>query len=233
MEWDPKWLRDFMWTTENLVWGAHIETNSPGDAYWFNRDIYFTNRRVLWWGSGGPKEIRYDEISKMGKTGPGSGGVKGVKAQFGGGGCLLLGSTRGAIDLQFQDAQSLEYANWLLNEGMRGGELKAAEGVPAIQGTRDPNAPPPPPPEKKGGCFVASAAYGPQDPSVAILQDYRDRILIRSGTGRGLVRVYYAMSPPFARFIEASSRRRSLARKCLGPVVALAARGLRLEKRDA
>ncbi len=234
MEWDPKWLREFMWTGEILVWGSHIETQAPGDVYWFDRDIYFTNQRVLYFGSGGPKEIRYSEISKMGKAGPGSGGVKGVKATYGGGGCLLLGSTRGAIDLQFQDSQSLEYGNWLLNEGMRGGELKAAEGVPTIEGTRDPNAPPPPPPEKIGGCFVATAAYGAQDFNVLILQGYRDQILTKSLLGKCFVRLYHLVSPPLARFIDASDRRRSLARTFLSPFIVFARRRLEfLSRRDA
>src|SRR5262245_33994756 len=132
MDWNVDRLRETLWVGEVLVWGTHIETHAPGDAYWFDRDIYFTNRRIIYFWHG-PKEIRYDESSKMGKTGPGSGGLKGVKAMHGGGGCLVLGSTRGAIDLQFQDAKSLEYANWLLNEGMRGTELKAADGVPAVE----------------------------------------------------------------------------------------------------
>ena len=47
MEFDPKWLLEAMWTGEILVWASHIETSVPGDAFWFDRDIYFTNRRVL------------------------------------------------------------------------------------------------------------------------------------------------------------------------------------------
>jgi hypothetical protein len=50
------------------------------DTYWFDRDIFFTNRRILWFRRS-PEEIRYDEISKIGKTEPPSGGMKGVKAE--------------------------------------------------------------------------------------------------------------------------------------------------------
>ncbi len=46
-------------------------------------------------------------------------------------------------------------------------------------------------PEKKGGCFVATAAYGPQDCNVLLLQEYRDQIMIRSFLGRRAVRIYY------------------------------------------
>ena len=86
-------------------------------------------------------------------------------------------------------------------------------------------------PEKKGGCFVATAAYGPQDCNVVLLQEYRDRIMIRSFLGRCAVRIYYSLSPPLARFIGVSSRRQSLAREFLRPFVACARR--RLEQRHS
>jgi hypothetical protein len=48
------------------------------------------------------QEVRYDEIAKMGKDGPGSGGIAGVRALHAGGGCILIGSPRAAIDIQLR-----------------------------------------------------------------------------------------------------------------------------------
>jgi hypothetical protein len=79
---------------------------------------------------------------------------------------------------------------------------------------------------KKGGCFVATAAYGPHDCNVVLLQEYRDRIMVRSFLGRCAVRIYYFLSPPLARFIGTSSRRQTLARKFLRPFIAGARRML-------
>jgi len=81
---------------------------------------------------------------------------------------------------------------------------------------------------QKGGCFVATAAFGPQDCNVVLLREYRDRIMIRSSLGRCAVRFYYFLSPPLAHFIEVSNWRQSLARKCLTPFIIRAKR--RLEK---
>lgn len=75
-------------------------------------------------------------------------------------------------------------------------------------------------------CFVATAAYGAPNPTVFLLQEYRDRILNKAIVGRAAVRFYYLMSPPLARFIEVSYRRRFIARVLLGPVVFVARRQL-------
>lgn len=80
--------------------------------------------------------------------------------------------------------------------------------------------------KSKSSCFVATAAYGSPNLAVWILLEYRDRILTRALMGRMAVRFYYAMSPPFARFIATSSWRRRLARLLLGPVIFVARRQL-------
>lgn len=73
--------------------------------------------------------------------------------------------------------------------------------------------------KNSSACFVATAAYGSPSSAVLILQDYRDRILSKSNSGRAAVRYYYAMSPRLARFIAISDRRRLIARLFLGPVI--------------
>jgi hypothetical protein len=78
--------------------------------------------------------------------------------------------------------------------------------------------------QDKGGCFVATAAYGPRDPNVLILKQYRDLILAKTFAGRSAIRLYYRASPSLARFIEGSDRQRSRARLLLGPFVLLARR---------
>jgi tetratricopeptide (TPR) repeat protein len=56
-------------------------------------------------------------------------------------------------------------------------------------------------PDSKG-CFIATAIYGSyQDPNVIILRKYRDIFLLKSFYGRFIVRVYYMVSPPFAKVI--------------------------------
>lgn len=80
--------------------------------------------------------------------------------------------------------------------------------------------------QKQSGCFVATAAFGEYDSNVAVLQNYRDRVLSRSSVGRCLVHVYYRVSPGMARFIQASASRRSITRIALKPFVFLAHRQL-------
>lgn len=78
----------------------------------------------------------------------------------------------------------------------------------------------------KTGCFVATAAYGSPNPTVSLLQEYRDSVLSKSSVGRAVVRLYYQISPSLARFIEASHRRRFIARVFLSPVVFVVRRQL-------
>jgi hypothetical protein len=80
-------------------------------------------------------------------------------------------------------------------------------------------------------CFVATATYGSLNPAVLILLEYRDLILTKAVIGRAAVRLYYAMSPPLARFIATSYRRRLIARLFLGPAVFVARRQLEAHRK--
>ena len=73
-----------------------------------------------------------------------------------------------------------------------------------------------------GGCFIATAAYGTaMEPHVAILRQFRDRYLLKTGSGRALVDLYYRYSPPLAGFIASSSFLKLLTRTVLLPLVGL------------
>lgn len=50
-------------------------------------------------------------------------------------------------------------------------------------------------------CFVASAVYGADDPRTDQLRQFRDTYLMGSATGRGVVQLYYTLSPGLARAI--------------------------------
>ncbi|MBM4371530.1 MAG: fibronectin type III domain-containing protein [Deltaproteobacteria bacterium] len=74
-----------------------------------------------------------------------------------------------------------------------------------------------------GFCFVATAAWGsPMEPHVATLRAFRDRVLLRSAFGRGLVDAYYTDGPVLARVVEGSPALRALARLVLWPLVGVA-----------
>jgi len=74
-----------------------------------------------------------------------------------------------------------------------------------------------------GGCFVASAAYGSfLDGHVHALRAFRDRWLLEGAVGRWLVRAYYSLSPPAARWIKGHGNIRALTRIVLAPLVAMA-----------
>lgn len=55
--------------------------------------------------------------------------------------------------------------------------------IKAAQANRDPR------------CFVASQVYGANDPRTEELRTWRDDFLMKHDFGRGLVRVYYTLSP--------------------------------------
>jgi hypothetical protein len=69
-------------------------------------------------------------------------------------------------------------------------------------------------------CFIATAAWGSTlDPHVQVLRDFRDRVLAPSPTGRAFLDLYYAWSPPAARFIARHEGLRTAVRWALTPIV--------------
>jgi hypothetical protein len=66
----------------------------------------------------------------------------------------------------------------------------------------------------KPWCFCASLAWGPEAPETDLLRRFRDRILRRTGVGRGLIRVYYSTAPGLCRRLE--GRRKLIRALCLG-----------------
>ena len=74
-----------------------------------------------------------------------------------------------------------------------------------------------------GGCFVATAAFGPSMAGKLVpLRRLRDRRLLAHPTGRAFVRLYYRYGPPVAKRIEERPRLRALVRILLLPLVGLA-----------
>jgi len=72
----------------------------------------------------------------------------------------------------------------------------------------------------KGACFVATAAYGsPLAAEIVVLSRFRARVLMPSGIGARLVRLYYALPPPLAFFIESRRPLKALVRFVLAPLV--------------
>ena len=47
-------------------------------------------------------------------------------------------------------------------------------------------------------CFIAGVIYGPESQEVAILQNYRDSVLVNSVIGKNFIRFYYKTSPTIA-----------------------------------
>ncbi|MCI0524026.1 MAG: tetratricopeptide repeat protein [Acidobacteria bacterium] len=69
-------------------------------------------------------------------------------------------------------------------------------------------------PPKSGGCFIATAVYGaPFAPELTTFYRLRDEVMLSSMPGRAFVRVYYAISPPMARWISRSSFLRAATRR--------------------
>ncbi|MDS0261722.1 WYL domain-containing protein [Haloarcula sp. S1CR25-12] len=72
-------------------------------------------------------------------------------------------------------------------------------------------------------CFIATAAYGsPTASEIDVLRRFRDDILAKSYLTRWLISMYYALSPPIARWISRSRRRRTAVRRLfVAPLVRL------------
>lgn len=64
-------------------------------------------------------------------------------------------------------------------------------------------------------CFIATAATSSNEPQVRELRRFRDEFLKQSAPGRLCVRLYYRISPPIARWISRSERRKRVIRGML------------------
>lgn len=77
-----------------------------------------------------------------------------------------------------------------------------------------------PPPTSAGACYIATAVYGSYDaPQVLSLRRFRDHQLATSLLGRATIRMYYAMSPRFAKRLEGASTVNSAAKVLLDALV--------------
>ena len=70
-----------------------------------------------------------------------------------------------------------------------------------------------------GGCFIATAALGPDDRSVETLRTFRDGHLAGNPVGSGFVSAYYKLSPPVAEFIDGHPALKPVVRAGLLPAV--------------
>ena len=77
---------------------------------------------------------------------------------------------------------------------------------------------------KGGGCFIATAAYGSYlSPQVQVLRQFRDRYLMTTAPGRGLVAWYYRHGPSGAHLIDAHPWLKVPVRLALLPLLLIAA----------
>ena len=71
-------------------------------------------------------------------------------------------------------------------------------------------------------CFIATAAYGtPMAEEIQVLREFRDEYLLTNPLGKGLVDMYYRVSPPIAEFITEHPGVRPIVRAMLVPAVAM------------
>jgi len=79
--------------------------------------------------------------------------------------------------------------------------------------------------EPKGGCYIATACYQSYDhPSVMVLRNFRDEVLVKNSLGRLFVKVYYKYSPFWANQLKTFTTVNKLVRVLLlDPVVKMVA----------
>lgn len=71
-------------------------------------------------------------------------------------------------------------------------------------------------PIKSEGCFIATACYGDYDaPEVIVLRKYRDEVLYQTEAGKIFIKIYYSVSPTFAKVIRQSVYFRNITRRIL------------------
>lgn len=105
---------------------------------------------------------------------------------------------------------------------VRPAPVTAAEAVTSIDGEDEDK--PKGPGAQSRACFIATAAYGsPDAPEVLGLRRFRDRHLLPNPLGAAFVRMYYRVSPPFARLIARKPRLRAAVRRMLDLVTRRAA----------
>ena len=107
-----------------------------------------------------------------------------------------------------------------VDDGLRG-HARAQQQMEAFHNRpRQPAMPaadfgPAPRSQKDSRCFIASEVYGPSAPETDELRDVRDRHLVGSPLGRGLVRSYYRLSPPVARWLAGHPGAAAMTRSAL------------------
>jgi hypothetical protein len=70
--------------------------------------------------------------------------------------------------------------------------------------------------QKNDFCYIATAIYGDYDaPNVVILRKFRDKILDKNIFGRCFIKLYYDISPPFAKYLKKAKKLNLLVRKIL------------------
>jgi hypothetical protein len=74
-----------------------------------------------------------------------------------------------------------------------------------------------------GGCFIATAAFGSKmERNVQILSDFRDKRLSSNRIGRGIVKLYYKLSPPLANYLYRHPFARTAVKYALMPLTGVA-----------
>jgi len=200
MSWEED-LQNTMFIGEKLVWKCWVKMPHHIDYIdaWENEEAYFTTQRILWKITEKiPQDVPYNSIGGIDLESPGSGGLAGVKAFASGGGIINIASNVKPISFQFSNKERLQFAEWLLREVLAGSLLRTAEGIPEIEGKRDPHAPPPTP---KKGCFIATVTCSPNSYEVIFLSKFRDDVLNKNLAGRSFIKYYYAIAPTIAKII--------------------------------
>ncbi|MGB6873654.1 MAG: CFI-box-CTERM domain-containing protein [Dehalococcoidia bacterium] len=71
-------------------------------------------------------------------------------------------------------------------------------------------------------CFIATAAYAaPMAEEIGILREFRDKYLLTNPLGKGLLKLYYKVSPPIAEFITEHPSLKPIVRVGLLPAVVM------------
>jgi len=70
--------------------------------------------------------------------------------------------------------------------------------------------------------LIATAAYtAPMAEKIGILREFRDKYLLTNPLGKGLLKLYYKVSPPIAQFMTEHPSLKSIVRVGLLPGVAI------------